>query len=458
MRTRLPEPLACPAHPSIEDYAFLTLRLLDKEGPPGWLHAQWLIWADEQPELLARLTQHSLELDSLLTPAAFPMKPDDPNWERQEEIGKDWQAKRDTHGLQTRLLQASSAARYPHALLYRQLLQAETQSKERWQTVWNRLLDAEMRRGHPATYQACLHLRLMLAAGNQEQRITIVSTLLQHLSSNDRLQIQSMNAIINIYLGDLSDLRYLRDLRDLRDLSDMISTLCNILRQETVRQQALFTLYSVVSAVDVPGSLEQQIEQSLRQIIGQAPLPLEQRLLIIALLQHIRLVLAFPMMPTGTTDTADERIHRLNHLKEHSQRKQLERSEEEELLSACYDWREVSESAWKTVTGQDFFWNNTVAQVAWRLLAGQWNMTREAWQDVVTRLDNEDGLMCGAAAMLLQKGGDIPAEEREQAIKRIQAILNDEMLSRRPLDPPDGDWLRLDDVLFDTLRVLAERG
>jgi len=60
--------------------------------------------------------------------------------------------------------------------------------------------------------------------------------------------------------------------------------------------------------------------------------------------------------------------------------------------------------------------------------------------------------------LLLCKGGDIPPEEREQAIKRIQAILNDEMLSRRLLDPPDGSWLRLDDVLFDTLRALAERG
>jgi hypothetical protein len=88
----------------------------------------------------------------------------------------------------------------------------------------------------------------------------------------------------------------------------------------------------------------------------------------------------------------------------------------------------------------------------------QWNMTREAWQDVVARLDDEDALMCWATALLLRKGRDIPPEEREQAIKRLQAILNDEMRSRRPLDPPGADWLRLDDVLFDTLRALAECG
>ena len=36
------------------------------------------------------------------------------------------------------------------------------------------------------------------------------------------------------------------------------------------------------------------------------------------------------------------------------------------------------------------------------------------------------------------------------------AILKDEQLSRRPLDPPDYRLWRLDDVLFETLQVLAE--
>jgi hypothetical protein len=106
MRAHLPDPPVHPAHPSIEDYAFVTLRLLDKDGPPGWLCAQWLIWANQQPDLLERLTQHSLELGYLLTPAAFPATRADPNWERQEEVGEKWQerAKRDPSSLQTLLL------------------------------------------------------------------------------------------------------------------------------------------------------------------------------------------------------------------------------------------------------------------------------------------------------------------------------------------------------------------
>jgi len=42
-------------------------------------------------------------------------------------------------------------------------------------------------------------------------------------------------------------------------------------------------------------------------------------------------------------------------------------------------------------------------------------------------------------------------------MQRIQALLDDKMLSRRTLDPPGVGWLRLDEVLFDALRVLAEQ-
>ncbi len=189
-------------------------------------------------------------------------------------------------------------------------------------------------------------------------------------------------------------------------------------------------------------------------------MPLEQRLLIDALRRHLGT--ATPPSPRSTQaappGTADEQALRLNQFKERGQRNQAQQVDAEALLAACYDNRKVSEDVWKTITGKNFFRDNTVAQVAWRLLDEPWNMTREAWQEVVTRLDDEDALMCGAAALLLRKGRDIPPEEREQAIERIQVILNDEMRSRRPLNPPDGSWLRLDDELFETLRALAERG
>ena len=84
-------------------------------------------------------------------------------------------------------------------------------------------------------------------------------------------------------------------------------------------------------------------------------------------------------------------------------------------------------------------------------------MTPEVWQAVVAHLDDDDALTCGAAARLLQKGKGVLPAEREQAMQRSQAILDNEMLSRRPFDPPGGGWLRLDDVLFDVLRALAEQ-
>jgi hypothetical protein len=39
----------------------------------------------------------------------------------------------------------------------------------------------------------------------------------------------------------------------------------------------------------------------------------------------------------------------------------------------------------------------------------------------------------------------------------ILRILRDEKLSYRPLDTPDGQLLRLDDELFETLQVLVEQ-
>ena len=39
----------------------------------------------------------------------------------------------------------------------------------------------------------------------------------------------------------------------------------------------------------------------------------------------------------------------------------------------------------------------------------------------------------------------------------ILHVLGDEKLSYRPLDTPDGQFLRLDDELFKVLQVLAEQ-
>jgi len=172
----------------IEDYAFVALRLLDSSGPAGWLHNEWLAWNKDQPELLVRLTQHSLELSYLLTPTALPSKYDDPNWDIQQEIGKNWQkqAKRDPHNLQTRLLNASEVARYPQAYLFREMLKQEEIDLTKgitWRASWELWLQKEMARGRSATYQACLNLRLLLCKGNQQQQQEIINELIASLST-----------------------------------------------------------------------------------------------------------------------------------------------------------------------------------------------------------------------------------------------------------------------------------
>ena len=65
IRTQLGEIKAQPATLNTEEYAFQALRLLHFNGPAGWLHAQWIQWDNEQPELLELLTKHALELDEL---------------------------------------------------------------------------------------------------------------------------------------------------------------------------------------------------------------------------------------------------------------------------------------------------------------------------------------------------------------------------------------------------------
>src|SRR5437660_9050539 len=112
----------------ITEYALATLRLLDTHGPAGWLHQAWLTWSKDQPELLEHLSQHSLQLDALLTPAAFPATLDDANWQKQFTLGKNWQkhARNNPRELQTRLLQASTVARFPYSYLYWRMLKQET--------------------------------------------------------------------------------------------------------------------------------------------------------------------------------------------------------------------------------------------------------------------------------------------------------------------------------------------
>ena len=83
-------------------------------------------------------------------------------------------------------------------------------------------------------------------------------------------------------------------------------------------------------------------------------------------------------------------------------------------------------------------------------------MEADALQHVVQTLDEDQAILCAAAALLLRKRKELAPEMREEAMQKIMTILADGERSRRPLDTPDDTVWRLDDVLFETLQVLAE--
>ena len=58
--------------------------------------------------------------------------------------------------------------------------------------------------------------------------------------------------------------------------------------------------------------------------------------------------------------------------------------------------------------------------------------------------------------MLQGSSKTLPQGARKEAAEKIMGILRDEELSRRALLTPDYRVWRLDDVLFETLGVLAE--
>jgi hypothetical protein len=126
----------------------------------------------------------------------------------------------------------------------------------------------------------------------------------------------------------------------------------------------------------------------------------------------------------------------------------------QEILAASMDTRELSETISRKLSNS---WGiATVGEIAWKLLDQSWSMIPEVWAFVVDELNGPNALLCGAAALLLQRGKNVPEQQRQEAMARIRAILADEQLSRRPLDTPGGGFMRLDDVLFEALRALAE--
>jgi hypothetical protein len=512
IRACLPEPAATPSSQNVADYAFIVLHLLAADGPAGWLHKQWLIWDREQPALLTRLTHHSLELDYLFTPVDFSDLYDE-HWQSQEQIGREWkqQAQQDAHSLQERLLGTGDTTRYPHSFFFWQMLTAEQQApSEDWRAIWDRGLQNEMQRGRGATYQTCLLLRLLLWKDNRQQQQAIARTLLADLSASDQRHMQALISFTNIYLRDLRDLRDLRSLRDLRDLRDMrdlralralralrdlrdlrylrdlrdmrylidlrdmrylidlidlrdmrdminkdqlVSILCRKLEQgQSNLPHVLLALYSIVHSFDkIPAALQRQVQDSLSTFTQQAAATLEQRLLVRAIRRDIGTEASQASAPFPMHNTPDQRALALGALK---QRSPLRLVDAQEILAACADTRDVSQAIVMQLLNDKQKYN--VGEIAWRLLSQAWSMTPDAWAWLGRALHEENALICAAAALLLQRGKDLPQQQRAEAMQSIQAILADEELSRRPLDTPGSRFTRLDDVLFEALRALAE--
>lgn len=489
---------ARPSSPDIEDYALVTLRLLDTDGPAGWLHADWLLWSEQQPELLERLTRHSLELNVQLTPAAFPAKPDDPNGKRQLELSINWKqhAHHSSGTLQTQLLQASSAACYPHAVLFKRLLVAEQAAPATaWQTLWERVLQEEMQQGRAATYQPALNLRLLLAHINQQRQQRIAAELERALVTKET-RGQALKTLTNLYLRNLLELLDLRDLRDLRELRELlvladlrelrdlrtlldlrvlrvlldqaqiIQLLCDSIENAATEliSPPLFALYAVLTGFkQVPSSIVEQVQQTVTSLEGRgAALSADQRHLLNVIRRRF---MGAPVVraPSGIVPPGlpDQRITQLDKLRQ--LQSVLSRSHAEELLNACTDTRKPSKEIWKRLNPDEPSYRTeagSIGEYAWRLLSQAWNMDRAAQQFVVHTLDNDNALTCAAAALLLHGCKDLAQETKQAASAAITQILVDEELSRRPLSPPEYGFStvwRLDDVLFETLHLLAER-
>ena len=159
---------------------------------------------------------------------------------------------------------------------------------------------------------------------------------------------------------------------------------------------------------------------------------------------------AIPSLP-------DERATQLDALK---QQDQLRKGDVEEILAACMDTREMSKEKWKElIQAPEVYSAGMVGQFAWILLSQPFSIEDKALPTVAQALNDSDAVVCAAAALLLQNCKKITQDMREDAAKRIIHILSDDELSHRPLDPPGekyGKIWRLDDVLFETLQVLAQ--
>jgi hypothetical protein len=182
----------------------------------------------------------------------------------------------------------------------------------------------------------------------------------------------------------------------------------------------------------------------------------EYHLLIATITRRLNVSMASTANPKPlTSHLADARATTLYALK---QRSQLTKPDVEEILASCNDRSQPSKDKWRELTGERFVIEpDTVRKIAWRLTSQHFEFEEKAYASLIAALDDTKVIVCAAAARLLQHSNRPPKEVSKQAAQKIMKIVTDDELSHRWLELPDYTKIwRLDDVLFETLEVLAE--
>ncbi len=222
----------------------------------------------------------------------------------------------------------------------------------------------------------------------------------------------------------------------------------------------LFALYGVLSSYDaIPETMRQVVDQHLRELRQQQSTFTREQCLLLEAINHCfghASSLFLPEVVSEQNDvSSDERVRDLDRL---SQKQPLSTADVAELLSACHDTRGVSRNNLRGLIHGSYWWGESIGSFAWKLLDEAWSLTPVAWQATIDNLKDDDAYLCVAAALLLQRGKNVPPEERVKAIERIQALLANDSLLSLPLVTPLRSLLQLDDVLFNTLQALVKQG
>jgi hypothetical protein len=256
------------------------------------------------------------------------------------------------------------------------------------------------------------------------------------------------------------NLRSRLDRLDRLDRDQVVNVLCDsILKRKDTASTGLLALYSIISSYDnIPTPITQRVQYTLQRFERDAQqshsLTMEQRQLI-TVISRLMGLLPSPTVPQSPPPgTPDGRAIALYALKV---QREPTVTQIEELLSACTDARTIPELKRAEVGNA-----NTVQKAALDLLDKPFDLKQDVVAVLIRALADKDALVCAAAALLLLHGKLLLPETqkvvmRKEAAQKMMEILQDDELSRRPLDLlRDYEEWRLDDVLFETLKVLVE--